>query len=142
MRANYFINEHIIIDERTRVSKKLYYLSEKYREFARYLDLVQKEDVGILLFILLTEEFVYYTRVRDDIKHFNYKKWINYLLVEGFIVETPRIRSEEITSQLQAPKKPLVYELSKKGFDFTQIDYVHQYLMEEFENGENYKDEI
>ena len=76
MRANYFINEHIIIDERTRVSKKLYYLSEKYREFARYLDLVQKEDVGILLFILLTEEFVYYTRVRDDIKHFNYKKLI------------------------------------------------------------------
>lgn len=131
MNTNNFVNNYIKIDERLRINKKIKSLSDKYKEFTKYLDLVQKEDVYIIFLVLNKFDYVCYTMLREDIKSFNFKKWINYLLVEDFIEFASEDFSFNITSSLDCPKKPNVYVLTPKGKSFLSIDYIQEFLMEE-----------
>lgn len=128
-----FIKTHIQADERTRVSRKLQILSKKHREFSRYLDLIQKEEIGILFFNFKKTRYVHYTQVSKDIKDYIYKRVIKQLEVENFVEEVGEELSKEWTKDLQHNFKPKVYKLTQKGKDFISIDYVTEYLNEEFE---------
>lgn len=127
MKANEFIKEHIKVDERSNISKKILYLTDKYKEFVKCLEILQKRDASIILFVLSRNSQICYKDVKDDIKNCNYNKWINYLIVEDFIQ-----RDEEENLQEGVGAKPLVYTLTPKGQDFLLIDYINEFFKEEF----------
>ena len=133
MNVKDFIKEHIKIDERTRVSRKLNLLSKKYTEFGRYLELIQKQDVGILFFNFKVTKYIHYSQVSKNIKQYNFKKWISYLQVEDFIEECSDELSREYTKDYEYNFRPKVYKLTVKGKDFLNIDDIKQYLAEEYE---------
>lgn len=133
MNVKDFIKEHININEKTRLSKKLTDLSRKYSEFGRYLELVQRQDVGVLFHNFKETRFVHYTQVSKNVKQHSFKKWISYLQVEEFIEECSEELSREYTRDIEYNFKPKVYKLTKKGKDFITIDYIKEYLEEEYE---------
>ena len=133
METKEFIKNHIQADERTRISKKLQTLSKKYREFSRYLDLIQKEEIGILFFNFKKTKYVHYTQVSKDIKDYTYKRLVKQLEVENFIEEASEDLTRECTKDLEYNFKPKVYKLTQKGKDFLSIDFIKEYLEEEFE---------
>lgn len=128
-----FIKKHIQADERTRISRKLQTLSKKHREFSTYLDLIQKEEIGILFYNFKTTRYVHYTQVSKDIKDYAYKRFIKMLEVENFVEEVSEELTQLLTKDLEYNFKPKVYKLTQKGKDFISIDYVTEYLNEEFE---------
>lgn len=133
METKEFIKNHIQADERTRISRKLQTFSKKYREFSRYLDLIQKEEIGILFFNFKTTKYVHYTQVSKDIKDYTYKRIVKQLEVENFIEEASEDLTKKWTKDLEYNFKPKVYKLTQKGKDFLSIDFIKEYLEEEFE---------
>ena len=135
MNTKDFIREHIQIDERHKISRKLQTLSSKYKEFARYIDLIQKEDVGVLFFMMKLDTYICYSKIRDNIKRENYKRWINYLISEDFIEEVIDEKRSEylINNNISINANLNVYELTKKGVDFISINYIKEYLETEYE---------
>lgn len=130
MKSKDFINEHIKIDDRTRISKKINTLSQKHKMFSTYLDMVQKEAYGIILHILLKSKYVHYTQLNNEINYPKYRQIINYLVCYDFIEES---FDNNFTQEINVPRKPNVYSLTKKGKDFINIDYIKEYLETEYE---------
>jgi len=135
MQSNEFIKKHIKIDDRTRISKKLSNLVDKYEEFTRYIKLIQKEDVGTIFYILNRDGYIFYSKYKEAIQHHNYKRYIAQLKFEGFIIESEYSFSSEVLIREGFTKtsRPNVYELTKKGVDFISIDYIQEYLETEYE---------
>jgi len=138
MKSNEFIKEHIKLDNREKISRKLSDLSKKYKEFSNYIDLIQKEAVAILFIYLLKEDFLFYSMVKDDIPRHKFRYYINILLAfnfikykkpsDNFLNEVSKIYNEHIA------EVNTYYELTKKGKDFLNIKYIKDYLKIEYNN--------
>ena len=143
MKTNDFIKEHITIDERQRISKKLNLLSKKYSEFGHYLELIQKENIAKLFIHIKINGFLIQSMTKEDMKRNSFRHYINILLANKFIeTSRPTPKQLEEMGDLYSDYVANIinyYTLTKKGKDFLNLDLIREYLDTEYED---YKNEL
>ena len=130
MQVNDFIKEHINIDNRERINRRLYNLSKKYKEFGYYLDIVQKENIGLILHYLMNNKFIF----KNALDLNNFKYYINQLIGLDLIERVEPQEDEKIIGLLGEynAMKMSYYILTNKGQDFLRIEYIKEYLEGEY----------